>query len=308
MILGTILGKETLDLEFKEFRFELTYNKDIDYKKIFENLVYLRKLINKIIIQHKNKYIEKYIHSFNNTNIKGTLLLGVSDEGEVIGYPIHKDDYESIHKNFKMYESKNVKVHFHKVDIYDYKKYFYQSYDSFINEMNKKCEEYHEYKIDFLKKKTDFINKLESVRLSINKLIHSGDKLGFLDYLVLNNVRHLYVDDPTIIYTDDIIKQEKYNPNHILYWATKYRDNLVNSILENKPKWDYSKKIINPYYRILQEFRPIHDYLSTNNFDFYVIEILVTPTEDKIYIYDNKLFIRRISPQGDPCCILETYK
>lgn len=303
MILGTNFGKETLDKEFKEFRFEMLFDSVTDYEKLYKNPGKLRSMITNTIETHSLKYTEKYIQAFNNSNIQGSLYYGISDEGEIIGYPIHQYYLFWTMNLFKSYENHNVSVLFYKIEIDKYRHYFYPKADEFIEQMDLLKKEYDDYVKDFNERKDKFIQEIDAVRLSINDLINSGDRLGFVTYLKENNVEHLLSKSVLTIYPDHVIKTEKKNSDNILYWATKYRDHLLDSIVETKPKWDYSRKKIDPYFKIMLEFKPMHDYLSANGYDFYVIEVRVNPSYKKMLTTDGKIIERGLSPQGEPCCI-----
>lgn len=304
MILGEFFGNETLTIEFKEFRFEMMYDFNSKYENTYKNPDELEKWIKLTIKIHIDKYLMKYIHAFNNSNLNGTIYFGISDEGEIIGYPIHKNNFKYIESIFKHYQSDNVDIKFHKVDINNYTNFFYPKSDEFIKQLNVMKKEYEEYEKDFNERKKIFLDELESIRMSINDLVNSGNNIGFKDYLKDNNVLHL-LPEISENFEDTVIKDKKKDPNHILFWATNYRDEILNKVLENKPKKDYSKKKVDPYFKILLKFKPMVDYLISLDYTFYVIEVKVKPKKCILYTDKNTYFTRRISSQGDPCCIKE---
>lgn len=303
MKLGHSLGSETLTREFKEFRFEMIYDFSPRYEKVYKSPESLNKWINNTIKIHLKKYFTKYVQAFNNSNLHGNLYFGVTDDGEVIGYPIHDSDFDSIKSIFNLHENDNVKVSFQKVDLDNYAQFFYPRSVDFLEEMEKMKALYEEYEKDFKLRKDKFISELDAVRLSINDLIKSENKLGFIDYLRDNDAEYLFPKDISCVYPDSDIKLKKKKPDHILYWATKYRDKILDDVIERKPKWDYSQKKVDPYFKILLEFKPMVDYLVSLGYNFYVIQINVKPRNCIIYHQKGKFFKRAISSQGGPCCI-----
>ena len=93
ILFGDNFGKETINTEFKEF----SIYDDLS-EKMIKNMI-KSKLINKYILNefieciNKNlklnliKYIPKYIASFSNSNINGTLYLGIGNDGKYYGIP-----------------------------------------------------------------------------------------------------------------------------------------------------------------------------------------------------------------------------
>ena len=83
LILGQNTGEsETLHLEYKEFR--LCYSPGDDFKAMFDSLDVHVDRSTDIMIE---KYVFKNVSSFINAKISGTLRLGITDNGTVIGIP-----------------------------------------------------------------------------------------------------------------------------------------------------------------------------------------------------------------------------
>ena len=96
--LGAYIGTETINVEFKELRLNKLLSKsneilsESDAYNIVNNNNKFVELCEMSLYLYLNDYIPRYFTSFlNNESIdSGTIFIGVSDFGEVIGLPIEE--------------------------------------------------------------------------------------------------------------------------------------------------------------------------------------------------------------------------
>ena len=85
------LIQESLYVEFKEFC--LQEETEVDYSIVKTGIITNKEKFNNDIYKNIRiyfyKYLPKYISAFINSNIKGQLIIGVNDFGEVTGIPIN---------------------------------------------------------------------------------------------------------------------------------------------------------------------------------------------------------------------------
>jgi hypothetical protein len=299
MIYNSIIGNETLDMEFKEF-FLITHSftdKKIKYivqnKKIC-NIPEFIKDVNYILQSYFYKYFPKYISSFNNSNINGQLCIGISNNGNLIGVP-HNNLNKTIilQMLFKCEHLLNInKSVFNKlmdyIDIQIIELTLNseilltkqnESYE-FINNSNKKSYLEQIKYSDKMNEKAKHITHINKYRCKIEKVVtdlqlkkeckqfiamHCNDKIE-IDRLQLE----MDTIDPYFELTIDRIKQYKYTKSHVIYWITTFRDfytDYYSRKLSLQKKKTFNKKILNnnPYIKVFKDMKKLIPLIISDN-------------------------------------------
>lgn len=333
MILGDSLSSESLDREYKEFRLGLVYENGKDYREFYENKQYLNLLFQDILFESLNKYISKYTCSFHNSRIDGKLYFGVSDEGEIIGVPLINSEISDIRQRIwirivtlirdtiicNSFEKivEKIEVVFNKIDPKGYIMYCYPSTKAFIESRQVESDNYIQIKSEYSRRKKIFIDFLEKNRRSLNIILsETSTRISFIEFLRCIGVYRIFQEElvtkSNYNFSSPEIKILKKNPNSIIFWCALYRDFVTDIAIKYlRPIWDYSVRPVDPYFQLLQEFKPCVQGLMENGFGLYVIEIqfnfkgvkMMDP--DLSYQNDGEIRspFRTTSEQGEPCCM-----
>lgn len=348
MILGRSFPPESLDLEYKEFRLGLTYDSTKDYKEMYEDSEKLNVYFKDLLVSFTEKYICKYTCSFYNSRRNGKLFIGVSDLGEILGVPILDKDISNIRNkvwdkiiqelnetivfesNDKIIQESsdknltkildNIKVEFIKIDNNDFITHCYPSSEDFIESQIKLSEEHNKNKKKYVDKKKIFIDFIDKYRKSLNVIMTDPDlRKSFEDFLKMMTVydyfeKYLFYN-PKLEFSSETIKIHKHDPHSIIFWCAIFRDFITDiAIRYIRPLADYSYREIDPYFTILQDFRPCVSSLVDRGFNLYIIKISfnfseIDPKEKDIsYKVENETGFEVRSPyrtkseEGDPCC------
>lgn len=317
-ILGKYLPYESIHNEYKEFRLELSYEYTYCYKELYENDNLLHNYFLDILKKFVEKYIYKYTCSFVHSHIQGKLFFGISDSGEIIGVPMKRDDkvfFEDIIRQEldTFIEDYSVNIDFIEINIDSFSNFFYYTSKEFLKRKEEELDKYLEYIIDFETKKKEYITRLESYRKSINRVLNDVNiRSEFEGFLKENDVYEVFKEELkgkyNFNFSNEDIKEYKNKNYNIVYWMAIFRDlKSTETIRDLKPKWDYTYKLIDPHFQLLQEFKPILPDLIDRGYGMYVIKITfpidVNNKASIKYKDDNHTHLYRgLSPMGDPCC------
>ena len=113
MYLGQFCGKESIDLEFKEFclkKIPECHFTEEEIRRIISG--HWNKKLNPIIIDNLSEYFKSYVpdcvSSFINSGINGQIYIGCNDNGEVSGIPLHIPNAQYF-QNFQYDMEKTIK-------------------------------------------------------------------------------------------------------------------------------------------------------------------------------------------------------
>lgn len=334
MILGQFLGEETREVEYKEFKLQLCHNSNVNYKELFYDHKKLIDMFQRIMNSNIEKYIPKYACSFFNSSITGLLRFGISDMGEVIGVPILRYNTEVYFRYLKYLIKhhistkccynidleeilENIDLKFHRINTEDSTFNTYPNSEEYIDQKIRENYHYNIIRDRYIKEKRYFIYMIERYRRPINVIINELDiRDDFRKYLMYHGVFRKYEkelnDKNTIVFPERSIKVLKHDSENLVHWITRYRDDKSDEIIrELRPKWNYKVRPVDPYYNILQDFKPMVDVLLKRGFDMYVIEISFdfsdrnSYLEDIGHLCDNEVRYpkRTIDDLGVPCCV-----
>lgn len=215
----------------------------------------------------------------------------------------------------------NINVEFKKIDTNDFITHCYPKSEDFIETQIKLSEEYTKNKNKYLEKKKIFIDFIDKYRKSLNVILTNPDlRKTFVEFLkmmmVYNYFEKYLFYNPKLEFSSETIKIHKHNPLSIIFWCAIFRDFITDIAIKYiRPIVDYSYREIDPYFTILQEFRPCVSSLVDRGFNLYIIKISfnfsgIDPKEKDIsYKFESETGceirspIRTNSEDGDPCCV-----
>lgn len=333
---GEKLFPEDEETEYKEFCINdgdsLSDEEKIDILKNGWNPK-LYKLVKNNIDYYLRMIVPKYISQFINSEIEGTLYIGVNDDGVISGIPFKKKLYKktfcknlyshikNIYKTQNEIDSikKNVKVIIKKIknncctNIDDIDKIIkkYEEYNIIYNENIKKYKE--EYK--------SWLAIYMKYRIQLNDMINNNIiRFELIDYIIDNidfntniDINKLY-DYIILLYSDNYIDikkmcennvfDHKKNINHLVYWLCSFQDFMINKYLKIKPT-----KPIRIFKDITPELMIRKLHFNNNNVDYYIIKIIVKNKYKlikDIQVLHNDKYVkmeRTLDKKGEPITI-----
>ena len=339
--LGTFYGKETVNIEFKEFCLRLSPRVIMNTNDILDT-IHTGKWSDKItyLIENNLKnYFDymfpKYLASYWNSNINGNFIIGVNDYGEITGIPfLNTMDELSVKKMVQTYINDSIKnhiktkvpidtitsiisikVHKLKINIHlieDEMKELFDTYQKKFIQFNNDMDQYVLDKCIWLGKMKQYSGKLfNSVNTTKirNELIH---------YIEEHQVENEYIDLIELLKSDTIIKIPsgitisilKKKGDNIIYWLTTYKDFMLKKITKERPKKPNPNHLIN-LVNLFSRLSVMRYRFLKNNDDiiYYMIEINfqnINNDEAVLFKFPNSKkwnFKTRITLNGDPCCI-----
>tara|TARA_B100000886_G_scaffold259406_1_gene184305 strand:+ start:1865 stop:2875 length:1011 start_codon:yes stop_codon:yes gene_type:complete len=335
-MLGGYYGEESLNTEFKQFcnqfpsLLEEYFNED-ELEEFLLNGRWTDKvndLVNENIINYMAYIPQKYISCFGNSKIKGNLIIGVDDSGEITGIPYNGNldlDYiksllkNTISKNIisemsseKIMSNINIKVKklevIHEIlsdEINEIYEIFKESKKKQISEESRYKEElkiWHKdisvYTGKLYKLINDKKTRVELIEFIKNKCSDIILKAMLLDEL--NSDKEIKIPDGQQIFID------RNHKGNIIYWLTEFKDYMVQNILKKKPqKVNIALKNI---YHLAGNFSYLRKKFVNNDINHYLIEIEIDGTKFNKDIYfklpnsSRQYWRKRIELDGTPCC------
>ena len=335
-MLGGYYGRESLDTEFKQFCNQYPsilqeYFNENELEDLILNGSWTDKvsdLINENIVNYMSYIPQKYISCFGNSKIKGKLVIGVNDSGEITGIPYNgnlNEDYiksllkDTINKNITSEMSvediiSNVNIKVKKLEVIDkiLTDEINEIYEIFIESKKKQFKEEERYKYEFkvwyedISIYTGKLYKLindEKTRFELIEFIKSkcsDNKLKAILLEKLNLSKEIKIPDGQQILI------ERSDKNNIIYWLTEFKDYMVQNVLKRKPK-KINISLINIYH-LAGNFSYLRKKFVSNDISHFLIEIEIDGTKFNNDIYfklpnSSKQFWRkRIELDGTPCC------
>jgi hypothetical protein len=320
---------ESLEIEFKEITIDIDYGKYLSEDEIIE---IVKKGTYSDIIDHlmiKNlesfiyKYLTRYIVSFTNCYeiTKGSLYFGVSDDGELTGFPFRGEINEDIIKTLvenslskiRLIEadtskvikvlSKNeildkLNIRLIKIepsisekysDIDDHIKNIYDTYakeyKEYITTKNEREEWYKEFKV-YDKKVIEVANDMslrEQMREYIIKCENYSTEIAPKEHIIEQ------IDNSHIFsFEDEDVPMLKEISTHPVFWITEFKDHMRRNILSKKPLVHPKPSIEKRDYLITQLFTLLTPMISkwhASSIPYYIIVIDIdAQTEDDTYL------------------------
>tara|TARA_B100000401_G_C52813860_1_gene725560 strand:- start:3130 stop:4149 length:1020 start_codon:yes stop_codon:yes gene_type:complete len=333
LTLGEKCGKESLNVEYKEFCIQVQSNifyNENDIKSMIETGV-LEKGYNSLIYQSLEIYcanvFPKNIVSFLNANIDGELYLGIDDAGEITGIPFVGDfnektirnmfyqnlskyivDYGSIHEYLNITIIPlhiDIRNGFLNNDVLDDLLYKYKS----KKELNAfKKQKYEEDRREWIKKTAIYEKK---INLLINTQPSRSELCEYINLHCKNSSTKASL--MWFLMSSQEIKIEDYSrasDSSLFYWACRFKDEKLNDLLEARPEKPQTPIRIHPEL-IFNKIAPLRLKFLENNPDlhFYIIKVSIRRNHKNIpqyyklpYNCESLYKIRRITRENEPFC------
>lgn len=336
-VFNNFIGLETLLLEFKVPSMNYCGTYITDEEAI--SLLYTNKFIfSKAILDNIKKsikfYFLKYFTAFMNSELEiGELYYGINDDGKVVGFPYMGDFDISVVSNMintllNDVHLRTSNTHEKLIDYYSIElipvSYTYRASVDYYSiyakqEENNRLIMKEYYRIQ--KINTNCIN-LYSTKL-VNIIKNDYTRKQLLDYIF----HYLEYDNLMLYYhlkkkinnfnTDNIINHEdiqedKKNKEKVFYWLTRFKDDMLQYVVDNKPRKPHLTKKVNPNCTISMIEPMISNWMNYNpGLKLYMIKLTFYPKKISIdkkdisykhqgeYIYCT----RSIDSFGNPCCI-----
>ena len=334
------LGPETLQKEYKLFTFNLIglpYNdNELDNLCMTNKFVY-----NNLVISNIYKYITtfivKNICAFLNSNISGTIYIGVNNNGYIKGIP-----FLGILQITKLYFIIYIIIfwNIHTDMIFNYSYLYFNIRIIKVIKPKLSSELYHPEYISYLNYKQIYITnlklynnelnilniRLKSVATKLLTLINDNNSrqeiIKFIKLHNINNINNINNTNNTnntnkvlsrlesneyfeVLENVNTIKTDVNNP---FYWVTKWKDITCMKIQYDiyKFKTSFSKRLLKPNnisYTLISGIEKMIPFWAKYNskLKLYIIEITIYKNNKSTKYYtNNKLFYRRISHTGEP--------
>lgn len=325
LILGEqfIHTQEDENTEFKEF----CLNKYTSSSKFDETLVIdiiktgkinieLDKLIRKNLNDYLLKYLPRYYSSFCNSKLSSKLYIGINDMGEITGIPIlgklSKKNINTfiLNKVFPFIKGDKdiddisieiIKLSTKKVSIYNTSDHLLENYKTQRCYQLTQFNEYHNNYVEWHKLLESKSGKLIEI-LQDNK-----EKYSLIQYIKNNRgpesiIKYLENNHKFKVPGGKEMARRKVDKNDFIYWLVKYKDIIIDKIIQQKPKKPYIKMNIDPFIILdkLTDMRAKFILQSKVNYYMIVIHINGINKKEPIYYYNNNKLIyhRRV---GDKC-------
>ncbi len=331
LILFHNLNRETLEIEYKEFSYKIHVDKYYDIDEINKIVLGKTKLDSKFnqsildnIKFYSKYYIPKYISAFCNGQLEknGKLIIGVDDLGEIVGIPflgnIPKESIRNyiirqihdsiITTNATMnYLLENIKINIEKLEIKE---------ELIYSNLEKSLEKIHRLTQIFLKERDEYQLVYRNWYKKLSRYAQKLVDLVKIPDILKELVCYIAERDSTklIVLTQDFEEEaknihiEKYNPNNIVYWVCKFRDDKVDEIISERPiKPKTRPKKVSYTHEFLKLGNLRKTLLENNSSLNYYLVVVEIPNGclDEVFYRDscgNIIKKTRIMECGEPIC------
>lgn len=292
--LGDFYDSENESLEFKDFYLKVEPDMLLNENEIKEVILTgkwnenLNKLIDINIRQYLKSYIPKYVSCYMNSKINGNLIFGIDDIGEITGIPYKGNiDYDKTLKYIKKTVSKftkglsnfdNINVNIIKLN-YDLN-ILEDNAGNQINILKNKNEEYNRKINEYRKNKKKWMEELSKYSTKFYNILNNKESRKRVIEYCKKFCPHQYIID--YVDNDQIIEvkcntklYERFrDPNDVMYWAGKYKDDNIEKLKLTKPSRKDMPKLINNSL-ILRKISDMRlRFLSNNdNINYFLINI-----------------------------------
>ena len=309
--LGGFYGYEDLETEFKTFCIRGYFELDISIEEaedILENHKWYIKLticINKTILFYFNNVFPKYISSFCNSNVNGSFIMGVDDDGEISGIPFYgtpnldeikasvlesitnnitfeqqnqdivKENIEILKKNIDV---ELVKLKINKDLIQDEHSEIYARYKRHFVKRNNIIQEYQTNRYLWLNKLQKYSTKLIVIINNTKRRLEMIEYIKYINNNILTDKQKQIIE---LLNTDNYISvpkfpnldEKKKDPDDVIYWLVKFKDYMTDEVNKNRPKKPIIAKEYNPI-QIISKLPILRNiFIKDSNINYYIIKI-----------------------------------
>jgi len=321
--LGGIYGREDLETEFKTVCIRGFFELDISTEEaedILENYKWDHKLsicVDKTMLFYFNNVLPKYISSFCNSDINGTFIMGVDDDGEISGIPFYKEAnidkikdsiIESIRHNISFENTKMlgdnidmlvknihidvVKLKINKDLVEDEHIEIYEEYKRNFVKRNNMIEEYQNRRHLWLNELQSYSTKLVII---INNTKRRLEMIEYIKQMKDNILTEKQKQIIELLKTDDYISTPKFpeldnkkkDPDDVIYWLVKFKDYMTEIVNKKRPNKLSIRREYNPIQIVskLPILRGI--FTRDSNIIYYIIKISIKYTK-----FDSKVLYK----------------
>lgn len=309
---GDTIGKENINTEFKEFSiYDDISEKTI--KKIINSRIINKVTINEFIECVNNnlklnfiKYIPKYIASFSNSNLDGTLYIGIGNDGKYYGIPHFDLTIEKIKEMIMECREyidcdiiNNIDIEIIEVNKKNINKIVDKSKISLRKHFDKSVFESSEY-YDYINKKNRNLRNINKYRCKIGMVITNfqlrKECIKFVekfcsDPIIINKI----INDLNTFsgeISSDYIQMHKNDKSHIIYWITEFRDYYTSYYTNKIFRKSHNYKYLNnsPYryiYKSMKNFIPF--LIKDERINIYVIKFIFMNNNIRNIKYKNQI-------------------
>ena len=336
-ILGSFIGRETINKEFKDYFLQknpedvMTYDeieKTIKSGKWSKNMQYLVNISLKINI---DSIFPKYLSCYSNSSMNGSVMIGVSDYGEITGIPsateITSDDVNNLlrqsFRNFVNTELSEKDI-FSKIDVSVVKlstdlHVIDDEIDELYREYKKLSREYNDAMDTFVSEKCIWLGRLSRYSRKLVDVINTTSTRNELKAFILEKSENVtdHQDLIDLLNSSEfieippgeeiaILKEDK---NNIIYWLTEFKDHMISNVLKDRPSKPASLTIRSLSHLLCNLSLMRHRFIANNDINYYVIiiDFNVSSVDKDVYFKfpgdDRWLYrSRSVTDSGDPCC------
>ncbi len=288
---------ESIQTEYKEFCLKLNIFDFYEMDEVY-HIVTTGKLnsdFNLIIEQNLKSYffnyIPKYASAFSNckSNNECSLYIGVNDFGEVTGIPyvgeldiaelqIHiNQSFNHIRGEFKEDYINAISLDIIKLDTTNAQTFLYDVSAEIIDKMKQEKSKYDTAYINYIHKREKWMCHFNKYCCSIHQLI-AGKRHEIINYIKRiaphrqNIIQRLNDRTPIPIENIEACKDNEDEP---LYWIFKFKDEVLERILSQKPRPPILPKICNAPYILITQLSDMRcKFLKENkDLNYYLINI-----------------------------------
>lgn len=311
---------EKINIEFKEFYLNSVPFSERECKKIINSGVLPNKFYeycNEILQSQIKKYIPKYISSFNNSKIHGTIYFGVKDNGIYSGIPHNNlsiDIIRNMINECKNLVSNPTLIDALKIEIVKLDKFNDLSEKNKIKHFINKCNDIDCFKqmkfFDHMSKRLKILHQISKYRSKIIDVVNKTALRNECIKYIKNNCRTSRcrinfikeLKKRQIDLTPNNIHAHKKNKKHVMHWITTFRDCKTSEHVSKLKKLLNWKKVDfqNPYSNICRDMKKLKCFC---NADFYIIKISNVLLFDKVLVTDETKIInfeRVLNENGMP--------
>jgi hypothetical protein len=303
---GYIVEDESITVEYKEFRPSSNVSIPFTSEECKEMITMskwhtekIKTFFDSLLNRYIEQYIARYVAGFVNTDIlHGSFYIGISDNSEVIGFPLYMNKYSVIKKIHEMIDTLHVSdpciideikdkilidvIHLDDIGIVD------DVVDDIIINAEKKIDEYTKAESAYCDEKKLWLEKLiyykRAINITINDINIRNELKEFIKKNkvecddIIDDVNNLInrLDDANIItFENGQIMNEQYDRKSFAYWFIRFRDLIVNDILKDRPLYHMIQLPDCPYMSLLREMKLLIPRMIKANMPVCILKITI---------------------------------
>lgn len=311
MFLGQCLGPEKIDSEYKEFCLKYLpydYFSEIEILDILQGNWHPR--LNQLIIQNISIYLKIYlakcISAFYNSKIKGQLIFGCNDYGEICGIPYYCENENNVIKFKNQIErqiqnefSSNLSLKINPKIIIQELEVNNDILDDEIKPLLKvylaKSKEYNMKYKNYTRRKKKWLDVVLKYSAKLHILLNTpGIRKEFIDFIsekngdknIINFLQNTgYISPPS---GDDMKHAREKKTQNLAYWLALFKDTKLDIVMLQKPKRPKVQIPQNPFMIIHRLSLLRKRFSHQNKIKYFIIKIHIDNSKNKDFDTANK--------------------